>query len=204
MKRFRGRSGTLAGGVAGALLLCLGAACAPENRFETDPPVGEARLLRFAVDPEAFVSVDGSFRFPPHTPLSEVLDGLGRELSEGYFRGEGGGVVPIRFETRSIVRIPAGPHDLRLATIDMIDPGGNGLGFYFQGSTGAQCSFYLIACTFLQPQRDPPLLDGILLLYNGDRFPVMDHVQLQEIVVPGRVRPVVDRAVFLADGEIVG
>ena len=54
----------------------------------------------------------------------------------------------------------------------------------------------MLAATFLQPHLDPPLVDGLILLYNGEEFPTIDHVNLRGIVTPQAIRPVVTKALY--------
>ena len=86
--------------------------------------------------------------------------------------------------------------DYRLAVINMIDPQLEALQNFFQGSSGGLTTFYMLTATFLQPQRDPPLADGLILLYNGDEFPATDHVNLQGIVTPQAIRAVVTNVLY--------
>lgn len=194
MRNLRGPYAGLA--VWAAVLIALLAGCRADRQPAADPPVGTPALLVFSVDPEAMLSEPKLAGIPPETSLSEALDRLGKHLATGYFAPQDPPeTADIRFEVQGITLLPSGSRHLRVATIDMIDPKGTALTDFFQGSMGAQSTFHLVAATFLQPQLDPPLLDGMILLYNGERFPVMDHVQLSEIVVPEQVRRAVVRAV---------
>lgn len=199
MKRIRKRLLFLMAGIVGGILVGFTTGCTPDPKKETDPPIGSAPLLTFSVHTEAYIAAPQQMDLPADTPLSSALDHLGKHLSKNYF-SKSGQPEPrsLRFVVRAITFVPGGEHPLRVATIDMIDPNQSALVDFFQGSTGAQCTFYLVASTFLQPQRDPPLLNGLLLLYNGKPFPVMDHVQLTEIVVPEQVRWTVLRALRLS------
>lgn len=186
-------------GILGGVLVGLITGCSPDPEKGADPAIGSDPLLTFSVHPEAYISEPQKMDLPADTSISSALDQLGKHLSKTYFSktGRPEGRSP-HFVVRDVTLIPAGERPLRVATIDMIDPDQTVLMDFFQGSTGAQCTFYLVAGTFLQPQRKPPLLNGLLLLYNGKPFPVMDHVQLTEIVVPERVRWMVLRALRLS------
>ncbi|MFZ7128637.1 MAG: hypothetical protein ACOWWM_20990 [Desulfobacterales bacterium] len=178
----------------GFLLVVLGG-CSAESPGPENPSIGHVPVMTFSTHPDHLIDAPKQFQLPPETTLSEALEALGRQLRDSYFadasRPESNA---LRFEVRALVSMPAGSEPARVAVIDIVDPAGDTLAPYLQGSLGGQSTFHILAATFLQPQRVPPLLDGLLLLHNGKRFPVMDHVQLSEIVVPERV----GRAVRLA------
>lgn len=55
--------------------------------------------------------------------------------------------------------------------------------YFFQGSDGGAKTEAMICATLLQPQMDPPLLDGLIFLYNGAVLPSLDHVNLSGILI---------------------
>jgi hypothetical protein len=142
----------------------------------------------FSVHPEWILTEPKAFDIDPETPLTGALEALGSHLSATYFKRDGeeaGDQGGVRFAISALTTVPAGNRWLQVATIDLIDPRQTALRDFFQGSTGAQGTYFLLAATFLQPQRTVPLIDGMVLTYNGEPFPVMDHVQLRDIIVPG-------------------
>ena len=70
--------------------------------------------------------------------------------------------------------------------------------YFFQGSGGGQTTFYILAATFMQPHLDPPLIDGLVLLYNGTLLPELDHINLRGILIPRIAQHVAKRAI---DGD---
>jgi hypothetical protein len=54
----------------------------------------------------------------------------------------------------------------------------------------------MLTATFLQPHENPPLADGLILLYNGEDFPTFDHINFRGIVTPEAIRPVVEKVLY--------
>jgi len=137
--------------------------------------------------------------FPSDLLMKEALNLLGKRLAETYFSkiptGNGTG---IKFDVLSVHTIKTTARSVRIAVVNMIDKNQDAMKYFFQGSFGGQTTFYMIAATFFQPQNDPPLLDGLILQYNGKTFPRLDHINFQGIVTPRSVKPVVYRAIELS------
>jgi hypothetical protein len=126
-----------------------------------------------------------------------VLKILGEDLARTYFSEDPSGEkTGIGFETLTISAIESPDRTYRLAVINMKDPNQAALHYFFQGSYGARETFYMITATLLQPQNQPPLLDGLILQYNGGTFPELDHINFSGIMVPGAVSPMVKSAVY--------
>jgi hypothetical protein len=77
----------------------------------------------------------------------------------------------------------------------MIDKNKDAMRYFFQGSAGGQTTFCMLAATFMQPHLSPPLVDGLVLLYNGKILPELDHISLTGILIPGPVQHVAKRAI---------
>jgi hypothetical protein len=84
---------------------------------------------------------------------------------------------------------------LRIATVNMVDPDGFAMKYFFQGSGGGQTTFYILTATFMQPHMDPPLTDGLVLLYNGELLRELDHINLRGILTPRLAQYVAKRAI---------
>ena len=165
----------------------------PEASAPADQ-VGAVETYVFEPDPQDYLTAPHPFPLSPHLSPQEALTALGTHLSQSYFtRDPGRGSASIRFEILDVHHFPAHHRMYRLAVINMIDPGQEALQGFFQGSAGGQTTFYMVAATFLQPHLDPPLADGLILLYNGEAFPEFDHVNFRGIVTTERIRPVVER-----------
>jgi hypothetical protein len=78
----------------------------------------------------------------------------------------------------------------------MVDVNNDALGYFFQGSTGGQTTFCMLTATFMQPHLDPPLLDGLVILYNGKLLAKLDHINLTGILTPRMVEYVTKRAIL--------
>jgi hypothetical protein len=77
----------------------------------------------------------------------------------------------------------------------MVDTDSVAMSSFFQGSTGGQTTFYMLAATFMQPHLNPPLLDGLVLLYNGEILPELDHINLSGILIPRAIKHIAKRAI---------
>jgi hypothetical protein len=183
----------LGGLITAALILwgCTEPAKTPEP--PSDDRIGSITAYVFEPDPQDYLAAPQSFPLAPELSPTEALTALGAHLSRTYFgSGPGTEALPIRFEVLRVHRFPVAHRPYRLAVINMIDPQLAALQGFFQGSAGGQTTFYMLAATFLQPHEDPPLADGLILLYNGEDFPAYDHINFRGIVTPEAIRPVVE------------
>lgn len=133
------------------------------------------------------------------TTTADALKILAADLENGYFfKTPGGGSSRIRFNIDKIQTIHAGGRRHCVAVVDLQDARRLAHRYFFQGSFGGRTTFFMIAATFLQAQNDPPLLDGLILLYNGHPFPQMDHIDFTGIVTPAAVLRTVRRVTAAA------
>lgn len=182
-----------------AARMMLGCAEAPAPPVQPAAvPLGQRQLLLFQPDAQYYLSDPQPFPAAPETPLPEVLQALARQLSETYF-ASGNGEAPsgIQVVLQAIHTLPL-PQNRRLTlvVVDLQDPRGAALQGFFQGSSGGQTTFHMLAATLLQPQLEPPLADGLFVLYNGGPFPALDHIDLRGIVIPAAVHASVGNAIY--------
>lgn len=182
------------------ILLLLGSGCltsCSEAPKEEEPPViGEVEVYTFSPDRRHLLSNAQPFPLPPGTSLPDALGRLGGHLAHTYFRKTyTQKETNIRFEVVDIDTIATPSRSLRVATINMVDPDRDAMGYFFQGSSGGRTTFSLLTATFLQPHLDPPLLDGLVLLYNGEILPELDHINLAGILTPRVVYHIAERAI---------
>lgn len=158
--------------------------------------IGQVELYTFAPDQRHLLSNAQPFTLPPGTLLRDALDRLGRHLADTYFRKTyTDKATGIHFEVVRIDTIATPSRSLRIATVNMVDPDRDAMGYFFQGSAGARTTFYMLGATFLQPHLNPPLLDGLVLLYNGEVIPELDHINLTGILTPRLVQLATKRAI---------
>lgn len=119
--------------------------------------------------------------------VKQALDTLGASLSRTYFRTYGYQETRIAFAVHSVITIPVSPRPMKIAVIDILDPDTVAFHTFFQGSTGAQTTYVILVATFCQPNFTPPLLDGVIFIYNGEQIPELDHIDLSGIQVPDAV-----------------
>jgi hypothetical protein len=158
--------------------------------------LGEVELYTFSPDQQYLLSNAQPFRLSPHTSLKEALDSLGRHLAKTYFQKTyTDKATKIHFEVVRVNEIALPSRPIRIATVNMVDPDRDAMRYFFQGSAGARTTFYMIGATFMQPHLNPPLLDGLVFLYNGKMLPGLDHINVEGILIPRLVRRVTKRAI---------
>ena len=169
----------------------------PETvRPEHSQVIGEVKLYTFSPSQKSLLGYSQPFSLPPNTSVRDAIDKLGQHLSEGYFsKTYTTELTDIHFEVIGIDEISTPSRPFRIAVIDMVDKNRDAMGYFFQGSTGGQTTYCLIGATFLQPHLSPPLLDGLILLYNGEILPELDHIDLTGILVPRSFQHVAEKAI---------
>ena len=181
------------------LIILLNIGCL--NNSDKAPPassqiIGEIELCTFSPDQQYLLSEANPFILPPNTLVKDALDSLGRHLAKDYFsKTYTGKVTDIHFEVVRIDEVATPSRPLRIAVINMIDTNRDARRYFFQGSAGGQTTFYMIAATFMQPHLSPPLVDGLVLLYNGKILPELDHINVKGILTPRLVEHVAKRAI---------
>jgi len=174
--------------------------CSKAPNKETPQVIGEIEAFTFTPDQQHLLSNAQPFPLSSGTALEDALERLGGHLADSYFRETyTQKKTNIRFEVVDIDTITTPSRSLRIATVNMVDPDRDAVSYFFQGSAGARTTFYLLAATFLQPHLDPPLLDGLVLLYNGKILPELDHINLAGILTPRTVQHAAERAIDEGD-----
>lgn len=125
-------------------------------------------------------------------PLETLLNAIGARLSRTYFAQYGDRPADIRFSVHALEHIGTPGRWLELAVIDIVDTAAVAMRTFFQGSAGGQATESVLLANFLQPQLDPPLLDGVVFLYNGEPMQEMAHLDLQGILTPNDIDPRVE------------
>lgn len=159
--------------------------------------IGERELYTFSPDQQYIVGHPERFSLSPSTSLKDALESLGTHLAETYFKETyTDRPTDIHFEVVRIDEIPTPSRPFRIATVNILDPNKDAVSYFFQGSGGGQTTFYMLAATFMQPHLSPPLLDGLVLLYNGEVVPELDHINLTGILIPRLVQHEAKRAIY--------
>jgi hypothetical protein len=182
-----------------ALAVLLNSGCPSDSgKAPTALPqvIGEVELYTFTPNDQDFLSNAQPLILPPDTLLTDALDSLGRDLARSYFfKTYTDKQTDIHFEVLSVDEIPTPSRSLRIAVINMVDTDTDAMKYFFQGSAGGQTTFYMLAATFMQPHLSPPLLDGLVVLYNGKILPELDHINLMGILTPRSAQHVAKRAI---------
>ncbi len=154
-----------------------------------------AELLTFRPDADHFLTTGHRFPAEPGASLQTTLQGLADQLARSYFNDGHEPVPGIDIEVLGVHTIQLPQRSLRVVAVDLRDLRQAAGRIFFQGSSGGQTTYYLLAATLMQPQLSPPLADGLVVLYNGQNFPELDHIRFRGIVSAESVRPVVLRAI---------
>ena len=184
--------------IIAATTLTFGCFNSSENTAQEPSPIlGEVELYTFLPNHEHLLSNAQPFFLSPDTSLKDALNRLGQQLAETYFQKTyNGKLTKIHFEVERINEIVISSRPLHIATVNMVDPDEDAMRYFFQGSAGARTTFYMICATFMQPHLNPPLLDGLVFLYNGEMLSELDHINVEGILIPRLVRRVAKRAVY--------
>ncbi len=137
------------------------------------------------------------FELSDSMTVSEVLDTLGKHLSQTYFYEINmlkTIKTNIKFEVVKVEEIQTPIRPFRLATINLIDPQELCVGFFFQGSSSGYNTINMLLANFLQPHLSIPLIDGLIILYNGKVLHMMDQTNLERIFIPSDARQNVQKA----------
>jgi hypothetical protein len=179
------------------------------NNSDTSPSdqsqvVGNVKLYTFSPHHKYFLGNAQPFILPPNTSINETVDNLGQYLADNYFsKTYTSKLTRIHFEVLNLDEIPTPSRPLRIAVVNMVDTDSEAMSSFFQGSIGGRTTFHMLAATFMQPHLNPPLLDGLVLLYNGEILPELDHINLSGILIPRSIKHVVRRAIHRGEREAV-
>ncbi len=177
--------------------LCLGACPAAETTppAPAETPIGPVELLTFKPDDDHYLLADHRYPLEPTVSLKNAFQHLADELNRSYFNDGQGPPSDIRIEILGLYSIDLPHRSLRVVAVNLRDVRQAAWTSFFQGSAGGQTTYYLLAATLMQPQLTPPLADGLVVLYNGEAFPELDHIRFRGIVSAESIRPVVIRAI---------
>jgi hypothetical protein len=165
-------------------------------------PLVSGPFYRFIPGEDGMLEKAEKLEFPPGMDAVSVLKALGDDLARTYFESNPAGEkTGIGFEILGLSAIESAGRIYQVAVINMVDRKEEGLRHFFQGSSGGQATFHIMAATFMQPQTRPPLADGLIMQYNGSEFGELDHINFQGIVVPGVVSSAVKTALYKSFGK---
>ena len=158
--------------------------------------IGNLKLYTFSSDEKYFLKGAQPHVLPADTSLKDALISLGKHLSKTYFsKTYSDTATEIHFEVLRIEEISINDNLLKVAIINMVDTQEDAMKYFFQGSTGGQTTFFILGATLMQPHLEQPLVDGLMLLYNGESLPELDHINLSGILTPRLVKYVAMRAI---------
>ncbi len=178
-----------------ALVVCACPASPPPAPSATDDPLGPVELLTFMPDDNHYLMAGHRLPVEPTLRPGDAIQQLADQLNRTYFNaGREPPAAGIRIEVLEIDTIDLPHRPLRVVSVNLHDPQQTAWRSFFQGSAGGQTTYYLLAATLMQPHLDPPLADGLVVLYNGEVFPELDHIRFRGIVSAESIRPVVLQA----------
>ena len=123
--------------------------------------------------------------FDHYLTTREILDSITSFLTSTYFVPKNEyykNKAKINIEIDSLFSINAPDRVYRIAVININDPDEICLHYYFQGSSGGYSTFLTLVANLMQPQKEIPLLDGIIFLYNKKELREMDHINLDGLI----------------------
>ena len=160
------------------------------------------RLYHFYPGTETIFKQAEPMVFPRETPPESILKEMGNFLAQTYFsQTPAGQKTHIDFSLVQLVHMESAGENYRIGIINMIDKNESAMQHFFQGSFGGQVTYHMIAGNFMQPQLERPLLDGLILQYNGKPFPELDHIAFKGIVTPLSVLQEVQSAILQSGKE---
>jgi hypothetical protein len=119
--------------------------------------------------------------------IHSTLDAIAGAVSEMYFSRYGRRSTSIKVVLDSVHYVWLSTRPIRIGIFDVIDTDSVAMRTFFQGSSGAQLTFDVLVANLVQPQMNPALLDGAIVLYNGELISEMDHIDLSGILTPGMI-----------------
>jgi hypothetical protein len=173
-----------------ALVACSDTAPLPGPAAAPPAVLGQRHPALFASQSEAAgLKAVRNLPLDPDTPVGEALEAIARHLGETYFAtAPDGRPTGIAFQILRIDSIATGGRPLLVGVVDLRDPQQLAGALFFQGSSGGAVTLQLIVASFTQPQLDPPLLDGLVVLRNGQPMEELDHINLSGLLVPRLAR----------------
>ncbi len=188
-----------------SLLVCGCPASPPPAPNAADAPLGPVELLTFIPDDNHYLAAGHRLPAEPTLRTGEAIQQLADQLNRTYFNdGRATPTADIRIEVLAIDTIGLPHRLLRVVAVNLHDPQQTAWRSFFQGSAGGQTTYYLLAATLMQPHLDPPLADGLVVLYNGEAFPELDHIRFRGIVSAESIRPVVLQALLRRQPQAPG
>lgn len=136
--------------------------------------------------------------FDSELTKEEILDSVASYLSNTYFTPKHKyyeGKQNISITIMDITTIDLSNRKHSIATVNIDDPDKICMGIYFQGSTGGFITFLMLVSNLMQPQRNTPLIDGLIILYNNTELKVMDHINLEGLISEREIDNIVRQVV---------
>ncbi|MBA3030800.1 MAG: hypothetical protein FP816_18580 [Desulfobacteraceae bacterium] len=179
------------------LMVCVLSCSGKKEETENYDTHASGPFYRFVPGSDGMLERAEKIELPSEMNAESILKVLGEDLAQTYFaENPSGEKTGIGFDILTISEIESAGRSYRVAVINMVDQKEDALHHFFQGSYGGQVTFYMIAATLMQAQNHPPLVDGMILQYNGEAFPKLDHINFQGIVVPGTVSAMAKSTIY--------
>ncbi len=161
------------------------------SKSTKDAVIGKVNLYKFEpTDAPPFI-IPHRINLNQNTKIEAVLDTLINVLNNyEYFKKD-----KISFEIAKLEEIQFSNRIFRIGIVNILDKGRVALTKQFQGSTGGGITNTVILSNLVQPQLYDPILDGLILSYNGDAFEDMDHVNFNKIITESDIFHLVKQAI---------
>jgi len=118
--------------------------------------------------------------------IENVLDSITSVLTR-HFQSVSNisSINKLSFEFKHMESLKTEYKTYEIAVINIIDPLEICMKYFFQGSSGGQTTFNTLGTNLLQPNiENHPLVDGVIILYNGIPMQALDHINLSGVMVP--------------------
>ena len=152
-------------------------------------PLGPVERLTFLPADHHDLIPGHHYLLAPRVSLQKALQGLADQLPRSHFNADQELAADIRIDVCGLHGSDLPHRPLRVVIVNLHDARQAVWRSFFQGSTGGQTTYGLLAATLMHPQRTPPLAEGRVVLYNGKAFPERDPIRFRGIVSAESVRP---------------
>jgi len=115
----------------------------------------------------------------------QILDSLASFLSQTFFVTENKffeSKKKIKISIQKIIKLNLPERKCLIAVVNIDDQDQICMTTYFQGTTGGNNTFLMLVSNLMQPQLEFPLIDGVIILYNGTELKNMDHINLEGLI----------------------
>ena len=154
----------------------------------------ELKIYKFNPSGETYQENPELLNINPNSNVDSVFDTLSIVLNSLDIFNKHNIVI----EKTRIEKIKLPNKIFRIGVVNIVDPEKIAMRNHFQGSTGGHVTSLVISSNLIQPQLFDPILEGLIITYNGKASLFMDHINFDLIIPPSESRGAVNRAIRLS------